>query len=176
MAIGVAVGLVVVLAVAVVVLSKILSSGAGTLPAAPTTTAAPRTGPLALVPVDAPDAGSPACATLVSGLPGELTSGQKTLRRLTLAEPAPPATLAWDDQAGDPVVLRCGLSRPPELTETSKLVDVSGVRWLPVDGDGAVTWYLVDRPVYVALTMPADGGTGALQGISETISKTLPNS
>jgi hypothetical protein len=172
----VAVGLVGLLAVAVVVLSKILSSDAETPVATPTITpAAPRTGPLALVSVDAPEASSPACATLVAALPTELVSGQKTLRRLTLAESAPPATQAWGDQLGDPVVLRCGLARPPELAPTSKLVDVSGVRWLPVEGNGAVTWYLVERAVYVAITQPADGGTGALQGISETISKALPN-
>jgi hypothetical protein len=32
----------------------------------PTSTAPPRTGPVALVPVDAPDAGSPGCASLIA--------------------------------------------------------------------------------------------------------------
>jgi hypothetical protein len=170
--VGVAVGLVLVLAVAIVVLSKILSSGAETPLTAPTST--PSAGPLALVPVEAPEAGSAPCATLLGRLPAELSSGQKTLRRLTLAEPAPPATRAWGERGGEPVVLRCGLSRPPELTPTSELRVVSGVQWLPIEGDGASTWYLVNRAVYVALTVPAGTGTGALQGISEAVAAALP--
>jgi hypothetical protein len=71
------------------------------------------------------------------------------------------------------VVLRCGLARPPELTATSELRLISGVNWLPVPGDGASTWYLVDKRVFVALTVPGTAGTGPLQQISETVSKAL---
>jgi hypothetical protein len=51
---------------------------------------------------------------------------------------------------------------------------VSTVNWLPVEGAGAFTWYTVDRPVYIALTVPDGTGTGALQEMSETIAAALP--
>jgi hypothetical protein len=130
---------------------------------------------VALVPVEAPDAGSPNCATLLAKLPASLTSAGKVLRRAPIAEPAPPAVAAWSTGFGDPVVLRCGLSRPPELVPTSSLTEVSGVRWLPISGDGLATWYTTDRAVYVALTIPDATGTGAVQGVSEMIASVLPS-
>jgi hypothetical protein len=174
---GVAAGLAVVLAVGVVVVGLALGSGsdAGSSPE-PTSTdaAAPRTGPLALVAVDAPGATSPECASLTEALPDELTSNGKPLTRLDLAEPAPQAAAAWSGERGEPVVLRCGLGQPAELTPTAQLRQIDKVTWLPVEGDGAATWYTVDRAVFVALTVPEGTGTGALQTISELVTEVLP--
>jgi hypothetical protein len=167
---GIAVGLAALLIVGVIVLAQVTGSGTGNQPAAANTT--PANGPVALVPVEAPQADSPACATLITALPAELSSGATPLRRLPLVQPAPPATMAWGD-AANPVVLRCGLNRPPELTQTAELRQVSGVNWLPVQGSTSTTWYLVNRAVYVALTVPASAGTGVLQGVSETVSRTV---
>jgi hypothetical protein len=132
----------------------------------------PSAGPLPLVPVPAPTAGSPACKTLLGAVPTELTSNGKQLPVRTLAEPAPPATVAWGEE--DPLVLRCGLDRPPELTPTAALRLVNGVQWLQVPGEGASTWYVVDREVYSALTVPDSAGTGPLQQISDTVAAKLP--
>jgi hypothetical protein len=175
-AVRVAVGLVALLAVGVVVAGLVLTSGAEPdTPAAPanTSSAAPRTGPVALVAVDAPDAGSATCTRLMKALPTTLPDSGKTLRRLPIAEPAPPAAAAWGGDRGEPVVLRCGLSRPGELTPTAALRVISGVSWLPVEGEGAATWFVVDRAVYVALTVPAGSGTGPLQEVSAAVA-TLP--
>jgi hypothetical protein len=179
-ALGIAVSLAGLLIVGVILISQLLGSGVDSRPAASTissapssASSAPRTGPLALVPVDAPQAGSAPCASLLAALPDGLTSGRAVLRRLPLAQPAPPGAVAWGDGSGEPVVLRCGLARPPELTPTAELRVISGVRWLPLQGDRAATWYLVDQAVYVALTVPAGTGTGVLQGISETVAKAL---
>ncbi|WP_236794148.1 DUF3515 domain-containing protein [Amycolatopsis sp. GM8] len=131
----------------------------------------PETGPLALVPVPASQSDSPECAALVPALPAQLISNGATLNRREIAEPAPPATVAWG--APDAIVLRCGLDRPPELTQTAQLRVVSGVQWLPVEGQGASTWYVVDRNVYIGLTVPDSAGTGPLQTISDTVAKTL---
>lgn len=131
----------------------------------------PEDGPLALVPVPASQAGSPECAALVPALPAQLVSNGATLNHRQLAEPAPPATVAWG--APDAIVLRCGLDRPPELTQTAQLRVVSGVQWLPVEGQGASTWYVVDRNVYIGLTVPDSAGTGPLQTISDTVAATL---
>lgn len=128
--------------------------------------------PLALVSVPAPQAGSADCAKLLAGIPATLTSNGKELSPRTLAEPAPKATVAWGDP--DPVVLRCGLERPPELTPTSPLRMVNKVQWLQVEQGDSATWYAVDRPVYVALTVPVSAGTGPLQTISDAISAKLP--
>jgi hypothetical protein len=132
----------------------------------------PSAGPLPLVPVPAPTAGSPACKTLLGAVPTELTSNGKQLPVRALAEPAPPATVAWGEE--DPLVLRCGLGRPPELTPTAALRLVNGVQWLQVPGEGASTWYVVDREVYSALTVPDSAGTGPLQQISDTVAAKLP--
>jgi hypothetical protein len=129
------------------------------------------TGPLPLVPVPAAEAGSAECASLLEAVPAELLSAGETLRERELAEPAPAATVAWGET--EPVVLRCGLDRPPELTRTSQLRVINGVKWLQVPGPATATWYVVDRPVYIALTVPDSAGTGPLQQISDTVSTTL---
>ncbi|HEX5407366.1 MAG TPA: DUF3515 domain-containing protein [Pseudonocardiaceae bacterium] len=146
----------------------------GTTTSAPAPRPAISTGPLLLVPVDAPQAGSPDCAALLRALPATLPNGKTPLHSRQLASPAPPATMAWGGTAGEPAVLRCGIERPPELTATSELLDVNSVQWLRISADGATTWYAVDRAVVVALTLPGDVGTGPIQQASDTISATLP--
>jgi hypothetical protein len=160
----VAVGLVALLIVGVVVGRFVAGAHAGS--SANT--------PLALARVPAPGASSPACASLVDALPAALPSHDSQLPRRKLAQPAPPATAAWAYDHS-PIVLRCGVAEPGELTPTSHLLSVSGVGWLRVRGNGgASTWYAVDRKVYVALTVPAGAGTGPIQQVSASISGTLP--
>ncbi|GAB3432212.1 DUF3515 domain-containing protein [Actinophytocola sediminis] len=159
-------------------LSQVLGSEASTdgSPGAnpqETSSASPRTGPLALVPVEAPTAGSPECNRLTAALPDELPGADLPLRRLPIADPAPKATAAWSADRGEPLVLRCGLGRPPELTPTASLLQIDKVRWLTVRGDAAETWFVVDRAVYIALTVPAGTGTGPLQKLSATVDDTL---
>ncbi len=145
---------------------------AGSAPAAAT----PETGPLAVVPVDAPDSTGPECAALLAALPVELPAGASTLPARPLADPAPPGTRAWA-ATPRPVVLRCGLTRPAELTPASALLEVNGVRWLRLD-DGVpdpviVSYVAVDRPVYVVLTAPTDAGSGPLQAVADVVRQTV---
>jgi hypothetical protein len=134
-----------------------------------------KTGPLALVSIDAPDAGSKACADLLKALPQQITDAGEKVPRRELAKPAPPATVAWGDAQHEPIVLRCGMGRPPELTPTAQLGGVNGVQWLDVVGDaGTVTHYIVDRSVYIALTGAKDTGTGPVQAVSAAVTATLP--
>lgn len=168
----VAAGLAAVLVLGVIIVSQFMGDEADQ--ATPVTQPPRPTGPLALVSVDAPDAGTPTCASLANALPGELPSNGKKLTRLALAEPAPAAAAAWAGDRGEPVVLRCGLTKPAELQATAGLRLISKVNWLPIDGEGATTWYTVDRPVYIAVTIPDDAGTGVVQELSETIAKTVP--
>ena len=135
---------------------------------------APPAGPLALAGVPAPVAGSPECGTLLAALPATLPGKNGALTRAELAAPTPPGTVAWTGGVSRPVVLRCGLDRPAELIPTAGLRAVSGIQWLPVEAtDGTMTWYLVDRPVYVAFTVPADAGTGPLQDVSTVAGRVL---
>jgi hypothetical protein len=137
--------------------------------------------PLRLADVPAPAAGSADCARLLSALPAELDGpAQGVLERRQLAAPASAGTAAWGTP---PVVLRCGIDRPAELTITSRLLDVSGVQFLEVPapavdedaaGEGAASWVAVDRPVYVALTLPAGTGSGPVQQVAEQLADTLP--
>jgi hypothetical protein len=153
---------------------EVAGLGDGSTPAA---AAAPETGPLAVVPVDAPDAAGAGCAALLAALPAALPAAGGTLPARPLADPVPPGTRAWA-AAPRPVVLRCGLTRPAELTPTSALLEVNGVRWLRLD-DGVpdpvvVSYVAVDRPVYVVLTAPTDAGSGPLQVVADAVRQTLP--
>ncbi|MBP2476978.1 putative membrane protein [Crossiella equi] len=169
--------------IALIALPLLLVAAVGTLgvlygstpTAASTTTAAPRfTGPVALPPIPAEKADSPACAKLVGGLPAQLTSAGEQIGRREVVQPQPAGTAVWGNEKREPVVLRCGLSRPDELTPTSRLSDISGVQWLELRGEGASSWVAVDREVYVVLTVPEGAGTGPLQGVSEAILPVLP--
>nr|WP_042183262.1 DUF3515 domain-containing protein [Kibdelosporangium sp. MJ126-NF4]CEL15396.1 hypothetical protein [Kibdelosporangium sp. MJ126-NF4]CTQ92201.1 hypothetical protein [Kibdelosporangium sp. MJ126-NF4] len=166
-------GLAVALLAGVIIVSLVFGSGNDQAAQATPPPAPLRTGPVALVPVPAPAATSADCAALVQKLPQSLSSNSAPLTKATLAEPAPPASAAWSDQRSDPVVLRCGLDKPAELTPTSQLGVVNGVSWLEIPSGDSSTWYLADRTVYVAMTVPHSAGTGPLQEISDLITKTL---
>jgi len=130
-----------------------------------------RPGPLPLAPVPAPEATSPDCAALVAALPEGIDADGGQLDRRPIADPAPAGTTAWGEP---PVVLRCGLGRPAELTVSSRLLAVSGVQFLGIPGPGATSWVVVDRPVYVALTLPVGSGSAALQQVAAAVRMTLP--
>jgi hypothetical protein len=135
----------------------------------------PDTRPLALPPVDAPDAAGPACARMLASVSGDLPADSRTLPRLALAAPAPPGAAAWAGApGGQPVVLRCGLPRPAELTPTSALIVINGVSWLELSDPDRDTFIAVDRPVYLALTVPHGLGTGPVQAVSDAARTALP--
>ena len=109
-----------------------------------------------------PAAASADCSRLLSGLPGEIRTDTGMLPRRILADPVPAATVAWGGEDGaTPIVLRCGLPRPPEGA-TGPLRDVVGVDWVAVADDtpGSTTWVTVDRAVHIGLTVPDGFGRG----------------
>jgi hypothetical protein len=126
---------------------------------------------VAIATVPAPKADSAECRTLLDALPEQLGD----YRRAPAADPAPAGAAAWqttpDDEA---VILRCGLDRPAEFVIGSPLQVVDAVQWFEVADQGRSTWFAVDRPVYVALTLPQGSGPTPIQGISEVIAKSLP--
>ncbi|MDQ3762895.1 MAG: DUF3515 domain-containing protein [Actinomycetota bacterium] len=127
---------------------------------------------LRLAVVPAPFASSADCARLLVALPEKLDGGELgALERRELAAPAPVGAAAWGEP---PVVLRCGMDRPAELTATSRLLAVSGAQFLEIASPGTSTWVAVDRPVYVVVDLPPASGSGPLQQIANVIANTLP--
>jgi hypothetical protein len=173
-AVLVAIALPLVLAVTVAVLSLVNRNATDPATADP---GPPDTRPLAAAPVDAPDASGPACTALLAALPPTLPGGDAGLPTRALADPAPAGVRAWAAPSR-PVVLRCGLPRPAELTPTSALVVVNGVSWLQLPDDVPdpvqSSWVAVDRGTYIAVTTPATVGSGPLQAVSDVITATLP--
>jgi hypothetical protein len=133
--------------------------------------------PVVLPAAPAPQATDPACRALVDALPQRLGNYQ----RAPVAQPAPQGAAAWRaGPDGRPVVLRCGLDRPAAFVVGSPIQIVDRVQWFEVAaqqqsaGDaGRSTWYTVDRPVYVALTLPSGSGPTPIQQLSELIDHTI---
>lgn len=154
--------------------------------------------PVAISTVPAPRAESPECGALMDALPDQLGDYQ----RAPVVEPAPAGTAAWQsDAGGEALILRCGLDRPAEFVVGAPLQMVDAVQWFRVGeagageagvgeagageagageagageaGTGRSTWFAVDRPVYVALTLPAGSGPTPIQRLSAAIAETLP--
>jgi len=164
--------LIAAVAVAVVAIGAILAIAA-------TRQAPPQ--PVAVAAFPAPQAASPACRTLGDALPQRLGDYQ----RAQLAQPAPEGAAAWrTGPDAPPVVLRCGLDRPAEFVVGSPIQVVDRVQWFqvaaaaqsagpPSANAGRSTWYAVDRPVYVALTLPSGSGPTPIQEVSDVIDRTI---
>ena len=132
--------------------------------------------PVVIPAVSAPQAQSASCRALLDALPDRLGD----YRRAPAAQPSPAGTAAWratSDTA--PVILRCGLDRPPGFVMGAPIQVVDRVQWFdethPATGgeSGRGNWYTVDRPVYVSLTLPAESGPTPIQQLSELIDHTM---
>ncbi len=125
--------------------------------------------PIATVP--APKAASRQCSALMAALPEQLGD----YRRAPAADPAPPGAAAWRAESdAEPVILRCGLDRPAEFVVGAPIQVVEPVQWFELTEGARSTWFAVDRPVYIALTLPGGSGPTPIQEISEAISQTMP--
>lgn len=130
--------------------------------------------PVAIAAVPAPQAESGECRSLMATLPDRLGD----LHRATPVDPVPAGAAAWGPAApgGDPVIMRCGLDRPAEFVVGTPLQIVDDVQWFRIadPGAGRSTWVAVDRPVYVALTLPSTSGPDPIQTLSTVLARTLP--
>src|SRR3984893_5225053 len=129
------------------------------------------TAPVAVAAVPAPHAPDGDFRQLRERLPQPLGD----YPRAPLAQPAPVGAAAWQPAGeGDPVVLRCGLDRPTDFVVGSPIQQVDRVQWFQVSQDQRSTWYAVDRPVYLALTLPPGSGPTPIQQLSELIDRIMP--
>jgi hypothetical protein len=155
----------------VLIAAVVLAVGAISVILAIAATRHPPPKPLAVPTVPAPHAQDPACRALLEALPQRLGDYQ----RAPIAQPTPPATAAWRTTIdSEPVVLRCGLDRPTDFVVGSPIQQVDRVQWFEARQSDRSTWYSVDRPVYVALTLPSGSGPTAIQQLSELIDHTMP--
>ncbi len=127
--------------------------------------------PVPIATVPAPQAGSPECTALMAALPDQLGD----YRRAPAADPAPAGAAAWRaESVTEPVILRCGLDRPLDFVAGAPTQVVEPVAWFELTDADRSTWFAVDRPVYIALTLPSGSGPTPIQEISQTIAKTMP--
>jgi len=92
-----------------------------------------------------PDGRGGGCGRLAGALPGELDGRD---RRDT--QPLSSRTAAWGEP---PVVLRCGVDRPPGLSG-SEVIEVDGVGWVLAERPRAYVFTTVDLPTYVEVRVP----------------------
>ena len=131
----------------------------------------PARGPVPVATLPAPQASSADCDSLLATAPQDLDG----YLRAEIMEPAPAGVLAWRNDSGQfPVILRCGLDRPADFVVGSPMQVVGEVSWFRVADSGLISWFVVDRPVYIALTLPENSGPGAIQQLSELIAEVLP--
>lgn len=88
------------------------------------------------------------CASLVAVLPEVLDDA---VRRDI--DPPQPGVAAWGQP---PIILTCGGSEPTGLDPTQAVLDVSGVGWRSIEGEGGTFFYLDDRVVQVQVAVPDD--------------------
>jgi hypothetical protein len=142
----------------------------GVLVVVATKVAVPTPQPVAIAAAPAPKADGEACRELMNVLPETLGD----YRRAKAVDPVPAGAAAWQpDSGGEPVILRCGLDRPVDFVSSSPLQVVDEVNWFQAGSDvadtGRTTWIAVDRPVYVALTLPDGSGSTPIQLISRAL-------
>jgi hypothetical protein len=105
---------------------------------APVTVRAPSASPAAAA----------ACTRLTTALPEEVR-GQS---RRTV-EPSSDRTAAWGDP---PIVVTCGVPRPPELQAESTLLTVDGVDWFVQPLTRGTRFTSTGRVAYVRVEVPED--------------------
>jgi hypothetical protein len=126
--------------------------------------------PVPIVPVPAPQADSPQCSALMAALPDQLGGYRRAVVDTTATGVA-----AWQTAPdAEPVILRCGLDRPAEFVVGAPIQVVEPVQWFELTDADRSTWFAVDRPVYIALTLPTGSGPTPIQEISEAISQAMP--
>jgi hypothetical protein len=155
---------------AVLIAASVLGVGViGAILAIAATHHAPRQ-PVAIPDLPAPQAMGPECRALSEALPPRLGDYQ----RAPTTQPSPVGAAAWrSGHDGEPVVLRCGLDRPAGFVVGSPIQVVDAVQWFGVRQGDRSTWYTVDRPVYVALTLPPGSGPAPIQQLSDLLEATM---
>lgn len=153
-----------------VLLILLLNRGALTSPAPSPPSTQPASsgalGPVDVVPPPASAAADRSCPAVISRLPVTL-AGQRSRP----ARSSSRYVAAWGEP---PLVLRCGMPRPAGFVRASALTVVNGVQWYVDPGPAAAVWTVVDRPVYVELSVPAAYSSAPVVDLAKDITDALP--
>ena len=87
------------------------------------------------------------CAGLLAELPDVVADA---VRREV--EPASPGVSAWGQP---PIILRCGVPEP-DVDPASTVLEVDGVGWYGIEGEGGTFFVTADRVVSVEVAVPDD--------------------
>ncbi|MBN1096303.1 DUF3515 domain-containing protein [Blastococcus sp. TML/C7B] len=133
-------------------------------------TAAPQRADLPTLQLDVPpvppEAEEP-CTALMGALPLELAGEQS--RRI---DSDSPFVYAWGEP---PVVLECGVDRPDGWVVGASAIQINGVQWYVDTSDPETTvWTVVDRPVYVAVRLPASVDSAPVTALTTALAGALP--
>lgn len=120
-------------------------------------------------PSDSSAATVSACARVISALPLQLTG--LALRR-TESRPPSASIVAWGDP---PVVLRCGVARPATLDPSlsAELFYANGVLVLPRKTSSTTVFTVIDRAVYLDVSVPRSYAQPPLGPLMSAISRVL---
>jgi hypothetical protein len=88
------------------------------------------------------------CATLVADLPEVVDDA---VRRDLAGQTSGAAV--WGQP---PIILRCGVPPPSGVDPTQAVLEVAGVGWSAVPGEGGTFFYALDRAAIVEVAIPAD--------------------
>ena len=133
------------LPVAIILALALGRTHSGTSAASSSSAAATAVVPVSPVPSD-PTTVEP-CAQVLSALPLQLNAANPRIVHAV-------QSVAWGDPA---VVLRCGVARPAGLTagSSAQTAGIDGLYWLVDDGKKSIVYTLIDRTVYVEVTLPS---------------------
>ncbi|MGY2064921.1 DUF3515 domain-containing protein [Blastococcus sp. SYSU DS0619] len=107
------------------------------------------------------------CTDLMGNLPLEL-AGQPSRR----VQSETPFVYAWGEP---PVVLTCGVERPPGWTVGASAIQINGVQWhVDTSDPDATVWTAVDRPVYVEVRLPAGVDSAPVTALTVPLAEALP--
>ncbi|MFB8777083.1 DUF3515 domain-containing protein [Streptomyces broussonetiae] len=109
------------------------------------------------------------CQNLDKALPREVAGVERRD-----PEPRSALTAGWGNPA---IILRCGVVRPPEMTDPKAVAGgVNGVDWLQqAAGDGAFRFTTANRRAYVEVTVPEGrDSSGALIDLADAVKKAIP--
>jgi len=129
--------------------------------------------PAVSVPAPPPNAAADApCTKLLGSLPTAIPTSNGPIS-------GRPAQSTWTYVAawGDPaIVLRCGVPRPAALVPNSSapLFPVDGVTFLPVNTKTVNVFTVVDRAVYIEISVPVSYPQPPLGPLADGIAKALP--
>jgi hypothetical protein len=133
-------------------------------------TTPPGRGDLPVLPVEVPPVTPEAetnCPGLLARLPLDLT-GEPSRR----VQSDSPFAYAWGEP---PIVLVCGVERPPGWVAGTSAIQINGVQWYVDTSDpDSTVWTTVDRPVYVRVSLPASVDSAPVTVLSTTIGDVLP--